>query len=466
LEPIETAADFLSSSMSDNIQRLYETRVYPAMSHPSSDPALTSVAAILAGLEVRHPARARILEIGCCSGLNLIPLAMRWPESCFVGIDLSGPAIREARGLAQAAGVNNIEFHAMDLQNYDPGGEGFDFIIAHGFLSWVPDEVKAALFTFCQQHLAPTGIATISFNLECGWLPRFSVIEKVRAIQQAGARDEMVALQVLRTVTEEDSEELGIIDDMLAKGAAILAFDDFGPVNDPWSLERFVRVAANSGLRWLGESDPGKNLPPGLEANDLGRLQQQHGDPLSLQIAADALVNRTFRSVIVCREDARLAPRITMERLLEFSVRPHPTRVMKNQNQVTRTIGSDFPYGVGVCELLPFCGDLDEKEIARQVLAGIQSGDLLPRIDEEGFNAWVPEYPALKPFRLECARRGMPLVDFWHQPCSFPARHHAVLTAMDGTCDVASLAEISKTQCPELAFGPWFRHLAGRGMFA
>ncbi len=452
--------------MPETIQQLYETRVYPAMSHPSSDPALSAVAAILAGLEVRHPAKARILEIGCCSGLNLIPLAMRWPESRFVGIDLSGPSIREARGLAQAAGVNHIEFHAMDLRDYDAGGEGFDFIIAHGFLSWVPDEVKAALFTFCQQHLAPTGIATISFNLECGWLPRFPVIEKVRAIQQAGADDEMAALAILRTVAEADSEEFGIIDDMLAKGAAILAFDDFGPVNDPWSLEQFVRVAANSGLRWLGESDPGKNLPPGLGGEILERLQLEHSDPLSLQIAADALMKRTFRSVMVCREEAPLAARIPLERVFEFSVRPNPAGVARTQNHAVQAIASSFPYGLNVCDLVPLCGDLDKKEIARQVFYGTRSGSLLPRIQTEVFSAQVPDFPTLNPFRLECARRGMPLVDVWHQPCSFPARHHGLLTAMDGTRDVAALADFSKQQCPELAFEPWLRHLAGRGMFA
>jgi hypothetical protein len=452
--------------MPDSIQQLYETRVYPAMSHPSSDPAVTSVAAILAGLEVRHPAGARILEIGCCSGLNLIPLAMRWPESRFVGIDLSGPAIREARGLARAADVNNIEFHALDLRDYDPCGEGFDFIIAHGFLSWVPDEVKAALFTFCRQHLTPTGIAAISFNLECGWLPRFPVIEKVCAIQQAGAGDEMSALTILRTVTEADSEELGIIDDMLAKGSAILAFDDFAPVNDPWSLQRFVQVAASAGLRWLGESDPGKNLPPGLERGVLERLRLEYGDPLSLQIAADALMKRTFRSAIVCRDDALLTARIPLERLFDFYVRPNLMVAPESGNQIIETIALNFPYGLDVCDLRSLCRNFEDREVARLVLDGIRSGRLLPRIQTDAFSVQVPEYPALRPFRLECVRRGMPLVDVWHQPCSFPERHHALLAAMDGTRDVAALAEFSKLHCPELAFESWLSHLAGRGLFA
>ena len=74
--------------------------------------------------------------------------------------------------------------------------------------------------------------------------------------------------------------------------------------------------------------------------------------------------------------------------------------------------------------------------------------------------------PALNAFRMECVRRRLPLVDIWHQPCSFPAGHHAVLAAMDGSLDLAGLAAFSKHHCPELAIGPWLRHLAGRGMFA
>ena len=56
--------------------------------------------------------------------------------------------------------------------------------------------------------------------------------------------------------------------------------------------------------------------------------------------------------------------------------------------------------------------------------------------------------PVLNGFRLECARRRLPLVDIWHQPCSFPARHDEVLAAMDGTRDQGGLAGVCTQPLP------------------
>jgi hypothetical protein len=448
------------------IQRLYETRVYPAMSHPLSDPAVSAVAAILGGLAVRHPAQARILEIGCCSGLNLIPLAMRWPHSDTTGIDLAGPPIKAARDLARAAGVANIGFHAVDLRDFEPAGEGYDFIIAHGFFSWVPDDVKAALLAFCRRHLAPHGIATISFNLESGWLPRFPVIEKVRAIQQAGAADEMSALAILRSVTEPDSPEVPIIDDMMAKGPAILAFDDFGPINDPWPLDRFVRAATAAGLCWLGESHPANNLPANLDPPTMDALQRGVADPLALLLAADAASQRTFRSGVLCRADAPVMGRVMLEQVLEWSVRRGSLHPGIPGNRLWETIASFAPACIPLGEVAAALGGVERRQLARQVYQGIHEGWIEARIEPVRYGGEPPDRPELNGFRRECVRRGMPLVDIWHQPCSFPARHDEVLAAMDGTRDQAALRTLATNRCPELAFDSWLRHLAGRGMFA
>jgi SAM-dependent methyltransferase len=451
--------------MADPIHELYENHVYPAMSHPLADPAVSAVAARMGGLKTPHPAKARVLEIGCCSGHNLIPLAMRWPESEFIGIDLAETSIKDAAARAKAAGVSHVRFEVADLRHYQPE-RPFDFIIAHGFFSWVPDEVKAALLVFCGQNLSPSGIATISFNLECGWEARFPVIRKVRAIQQARGGDVLSALEILRFVTEPGALEMSIIDDMFAKGAEILAFDDFGPVNDPWPLDRFAQAAANAGLRWLGETDPAENIPSVLSDEVVKKLAESIKDPLALQMAADAAAGRSFRSVVLCRHDALLDEPISLSIVLGFSARAGAQPKEANALEIWQVIAALAPACVPVRKVMEILPERDLREFTSLVFDGIMVGWILPRIEPLEYDPSPPAFPCLNRFRLICANGGLPLVDAWHKPCQFPDKHYAVLAAMDGTRSLADLAALSKARCPELAFEPWLRHLAGRGMFS
>ena len=115
------------------------------------------------------------------------------------------------------------------------------------------------------------------------WLIRLmEVVAKARAVQEAGEVDGMTALSVMRSVVE--GREAEIVDDMLAKGAEVLAFDDFAPVMDAWSLGALVKLADASGLKWLGDSVTGER------GADTG----------------DNLAKTTFRSELFCRADAVL----------------------------------------------------------------------------------------------------------------------------------------------------------------
>ncbi len=446
--------------MPDVIHELYSQHVYPPMSHPLSDPAVSAVAARMGGLEMPHPRRARILEIGCCSGHNLLPLAKRWPESRFVGIDLAERSIDEARERGALAGIANVNFHAADLRDFRPDDGPFDFIIAHGFFSWVPDDVKVTLLDFCRKHLSASGIATISFNIECGWKPRLAVIAKVRAIQQALGGDQMAALDILKSL---GGPEVAIIDDMLAKGPAILAFDDFGPINDPWPLDRFAHAASHAGLRWLGESDPGDNIPKGLDHELLAELRSRGTDPLGFQLAVDEAVGRTFRSGVLCRDDAVVAERISSSAVLDFAVRAGVEPEDAEAKKLYRTVTGLAPACVPVMEVI---GTQDPRMAARRVLEGVNHGWLRPRIEPVSFPSEPPAFPKLDTFRLLCAQRHLPVVDVWHVPCDFPAAHFEVLGQMDGTRSLQQLVGFARQQCAELAFAPWLAHLAGRGFFS
>ena len=72
----------------------------------------------------------RVLDIGCGRGLIMIRLAGLYPRSRFVGMDLSEEAIAFARAEAARRGLNNIEFIARDVIDFDETAEpeSFDFI--------------------------------------------------------------------------------------------------------------------------------------------------------------------------------------------------------------------------------------------------------------------------------------------------------------------------------------------------
>lgn len=263
-------------------EEAWDVADYPPMSHPSADVAVNAAVARAAGLDTPEPPRARILEIGCGEGHHLLSLANRWPGAVCVGLDVSAKAIHRARSRAQRAGLKNARFCEVRLSEFGADAP-FDFIIAHGFFSWVPDAVKVGLMDFIGKNLTPRGIAVVSFNVAAGWKERMAVVEKARAIMAAGAVDVMTALGVFRTVAETGHER-ELIDDMLAKGTAVLAHDDFAPVMDAWSLGAFVKLAEGCGLRWLGDSASGE------KGSD----------------AADQAAGTTFRSEILCRADAEI----------------------------------------------------------------------------------------------------------------------------------------------------------------
>ncbi len=391
---------------------------------------------------------------------------MRWPESQFVGIDLAERSIDQACARAELAGVKNVTFFAEDLMGFEPEGESFDFIIAHGFFSWVPDEVKAGLFAFCHRYLAAAGIVTVSFNLEAGWKPRLPVIAKVRAIQQAVGGDEMAALAILEKLTKNDDHEFAIIGDMMAKGSAILAFDDFAPVNDPWPLDRFSLAAARAGLRWLGESDPGENIPSVLAGERVRELKSRVMSPLDFQMALDEAVGRTFRSGMLCRDDAPVAERMSLGIMLGFCVSSDLVIGDPSEAEIVRAVGSYAPFCMPVTEVIKLLPDREPQWIASRLFEGITCGHIRSRIEPLQYELEPPEFPKLNAFRLLCARHRLPLVDAWHKPCDFPTEHYRVLAAMDGSQSLMKLTVFSESLCPELAFGPWIRHLAWRGMFA
>jgi SAM-dependent methyltransferase len=84
------------------------------------------------GLEERLAAGVHVLDVGCGKGRALIHLAARFPNSAFVGYDLSEGALAKAREDAAARGLANVRFEQRDLTHFDSEAEAelFDLVTA------------------------------------------------------------------------------------------------------------------------------------------------------------------------------------------------------------------------------------------------------------------------------------------------------------------------------------------------
>ena len=88
----------------------YDKLPYISNPFPFSQPCRIGAIAKLFGLTPVDPARARILEIGCASGGNIIPLAARYPMASVVGIDISAVQVEAGCARIAAQGLDNIKF--------------------------------------------------------------------------------------------------------------------------------------------------------------------------------------------------------------------------------------------------------------------------------------------------------------------------------------------------------------------
>jgi ubiquinone/menaquinone biosynthesis C-methylase UbiE len=85
---------------------------------------------LVPGLAEQLERGVRGLDAGCGSGRILNRLSELFPNSRFVGMDLSKDAIQAARDQASAKRLKNVEFVAVDLGDFDRTAEpeSFDFI--------------------------------------------------------------------------------------------------------------------------------------------------------------------------------------------------------------------------------------------------------------------------------------------------------------------------------------------------
>jgi SAM-dependent methyltransferase len=109
-------------------------------------------------------------ELGCAHGDTTAALAAAFPDARFVGVDLNADHIRSARALAREGQLTNIRFFERDFEALLTDElPNFDFIVAHGVLSWIGPIKRKAVLDLARAKLKPGGLLYVSYNVLPGW---------------------------------------------------------------------------------------------------------------------------------------------------------------------------------------------------------------------------------------------------------------------------------------------------------
>lgn len=309
----------------------YDEVEYASFPFQQSHPERLATIATLFGMQPAKLDRCRVLELGSSSGGNLIPLADRFTNGRFLGVDASTKAIEKGRQTIQALDLRNIDLRHADIMQLDESVGEFDYILVHGVFSWVPSAVQDKILELCSRQLAPQGTAYISYNTYPGWHFR-GMIRDVMAYhgqffdtpqRQLNEARALVNFLSKSVPTEKNpygmllSRELKLLQD---KQDYYLFHEYLEDINDPLYFHQFMQRATSHGLQYLGESDfssmSASNFPPHVER----LLRHVSDDTIRMEQYMDFVRNRMFRQTLLCRADVTLDRTISPERVFDLFV--------------------------------------------------------------------------------------------------------------------------------------------------
>jgi len=278
----------------------YDQVLYPSKAFQDTHPDRLASIATLHGLNPPTGA-CRVLDVGCGDGSNVIPLALALPGSHFVGIDLAARPIEIGQATIARLGLTNIELHALDILAFPAHLGPFDYILAHGFCSWVPPFVLDAFFSLCQQHLTPNGVVYASYNA----YPEGHLREATRGIlRRAGGGTVAHGKAYLATIRQRTTHPLwqSILDAEIerldARDENVTFHDELGDSYHCFYFTDFLERAAPFGLQFLGESKLRSLLSPAFTREELAQPNE-----VAYQQALDFATFRGFRRTLLCRAE-------------------------------------------------------------------------------------------------------------------------------------------------------------------
>ncbi|MCC2646882.1 MAG: seryl-tRNA synthetase [Rickettsiaceae bacterium] len=298
---------------------------YPfAISHPSH---LKTIGALF-GLKTPDLKKARVLELGCAAGNNIIPFAANYPQAKVIGIDLSPVQIEQGSQQVEELDLKNIDLKIGSILDIDESWGKFDYIISHGVYSWVPEIVRKKILEVSKENLSPDGVAFISFNTLPGWNIASTARELMRYHSKnfSGIKEQIEQAKSILVFTREATSINGdyysqIFDDEISaiskSGDSYIRHEYLAESNAAFYFSEFMNDAEAVGLQYLGDAIINTMYPANCPEKAMNQLQSL-GDIVRTEQYMDFIINRKFRTTLLCHKNKKLNRNITPNILKKF----------------------------------------------------------------------------------------------------------------------------------------------------
>lgn len=470
----------------------YDELPYTGLAYWFSHPDHLGLFGALHGIDTARSTRCRVLEVGCGDGGNILSLASLLPGSTFVGLDLSEVHIRQGQQLAAEAGLTNVTLHHADLTKFEVEPGSFDFVIAHGLYSWVPEFARDGLLALIRRALTPTGVAVVSYNT----LPGQALFEPVRGLMRfhtAPLADANAKVRQARAIAsawcnhfiENDSDGRGEIVKRISGvverlSPMMVRHDYLSEFEHPIWFTDFIAHAERHGLTYLDNALPSAQRPELMEPAAREMLAQLQ-DRVRAQQYFDHFDNTRFRVTLLARMDApRTAPLSLSELALEdrLNVDADPATVNPTPRVVLDTAAGEVEVGdmatrislAYIFEQVP--RPVPMRELRDAVMARLRVYDpdsesmftpdeagrehLLAHLEAVLSELWRrdvvhrwrdppahfarrPDHPETGRLQRVQAKRGASISSLYHRHAELDESDRTLLAALDGTLDIATL---------------------------
>ncbi len=436
----------------------YDEVAYPTTAFQQTHPDRLAAHAALMGALFAPPSRCRVLDVGGGDGMNVIGMALAYPGSEFVSFDLSQGAVERGQEVIQALGLTNVRLFVADVTNVDVGEGSFDYLIAHGFYSWVPAGARDAALALAGRCLSSSGVALFSYNC----MPGGHIKQMVRDLlmfEVAGIADPQERLAVANRKLQDVVDNYPATEifqtalkarckGLLDVPGPVLLHDDLGEVFHSVYISEFLDHASTHGLKFLTEADRVRALEglaaEGSDPSDAARIAEGR--------EIDFRMMHGFRQTLLVRSNLPIDRRTDVRRLESLYVscpaRPQGDGRFRLQDteftapderltEVLTQLTAVFPLALPVSELVQ-----DDKRLG--ALMRMYATDLIRlHVEPLPFQTTISDRPEASALaRLQIARGGERLITLAHTvlPVDNPAAR-SFITLLDGSRTQAEIVE-------------------------